>query len=622
MCGIAGIVSNVFDDYKINCCLQNANNIQNHRGPDAKGIYIGELNGQRIGLAHQRLAIIDLSESANQPMRHNNQNYIVYNGEVYNYIELRNELQRCGYTFISNSDTEVILAAIEHWGINEALNRFNGMWAFAYLDIKENKLYLARDRFGIKPLYYSSNDHGLFFSSEIKTILEMTGNKYALDYQVIGEYLEQSLAETSINTFFQNIKKIPPGSIAEIHLGHEHITVSPKMYYELDKHLTFNSCTEKDLIVEVRELFFDAVSIRLRSDVPVGVLLSGGIDSSSIAAAVSSRNDIKFLSAVSDEKRFDESPFIDVVASYINKPVYKVNLDMEQDKAFRLLEDTSWHNDEPVGSFSNVAHYLLMKKAKELGVTVILSGQGADELLCGYRKYLGFYITEMLRKGDYKNAMKYIFKFTQNGTVIKQFSLAEAKRYLPKKLQPRVPDIKGQALRDYKPRFLGLKENTDVRQRQVSDIYQYSVPILTHYEDRMSMAWSREVRVPFLDYRLVELLMGLPTSMKLQHGWTKYIFRKALEPYLPKTIIWRKDKQGFINPQSEWLKHSLKSNVLSYFEEDSLIFKHSLVDRDQLLELYGRYCKQKPNQGQVWFKDIFNPLALEIWLRQNERYIS
>jgi len=622
MCGIAGIVSNVFDDSKIKCCLQNANNIQNHRGPDAKGIYVGELNGQRIGLAHQRLSIIDLSEVANQPMGDNGRNYIIYNGEVYNYIELRNELQRDGYTFISNSDTEVILAAIKHWGIEEALNRFNGMWALAYLDIERSKLYLARDRFGIKPLYYSINNQGLFFGSEIKTILAMTNTKYTLDYQIIGEYLEQSLAETSFNTFFRNIKKVPQGSIAEIQLGHKHITVSPKVYYELDKHLTLNSFAEKDLIVEVKELFFDAVNIRLRSDVPIGVLLSGGIDSSSIAAVVGSRDDIKFLSAVSDDKRFDESPFIDTVASYINKPVYKVNLDMEQDKVFSLLEDTCWHNDEPVGSFSNVAHYLLMKKAKDLGVTVILSGQGADELLCGYRKYLGFYITEMLRNGDYKNAMKYIIQFTQNGTVIKQFSLAEAKRYLPKKFQPRVPDIKGQALRDYKPRFLGIKENTNVRQRQVSDIYQYSVPILTHYEDRMSMAWSREVRVPFLDYRLVELLVGLPTNMKLKNGWTKYILRKAMEPYLPKSIIWRKDKQGFVNPQSEWLKHSLKPNVLRYFEEDSLIFKHDLVDRDQLLALYRRYCKQKPNQGQVWFKDIFNPLALEIWLRQNERYIA
>lgn len=625
MCGIAGVISSVFEYDKLKTILEGANIIQKHRGPDASGIYINENSFQKVGLAHQRLSILDLTESGNQPMAaFDGQSYIVYNGEVYNYLELRSELQNLGYSFKSNSDTEVVLTAIQHWGIEEALNRFNGMWAFAYLDIKGNRIYLARDRFGVKPIYYGINKQGLFFASEIKTILEMTKDKFALNYQVIGEYLQQSLAESSNNTFFQGINKIPAGSYAEVDLLSDRILLKLNRYYNLEEHLKDNGreLTENNLIEKIREIFFNAVSIRLRSDVPIGVLLSGGIDSSSIVTAINSREDIKLLSAVSNDKRFDESSFIDIVACHLNKPVHKVSLDLDHYQAFELLEKACWYNDEPVGSFSNVAHYLLMQKAKDLGVTVILSGQGADELLCGYRKYLGFHIQALLKGGRYKNALSAIFKFAINGTVINQFSMAEAKRYLPNILQSPIPDIKGEALSSFYPQFMGLENGMSVRQRQIIDIYKFSVPVLTHYEDRMSMAWSREVRVPFLDYRLVELLVNLPVELKLNKGWTKYIFRKAMEPYLPKEIVWRKDKQGFVNPQSEWLKLELKEELLRYFSPDSLIFKYKLINRTELLDMYQSYCKQRPEKGAVWFKDIFNPLALEIWLRKYSSYIS
>jgi len=624
MCGIAGVISSVFEYDELITILEGANVIQKHRGPDASGVYIDEKAIQKVGLAHQRLFILDSTESGNQPtVDFDGQRYIVYDGKVYNYIELRNELKKHGYSFISNSDTEVIITAIKHWGIDEALNRFNGMWAFAYLDIKKSKLYLVRDRFGVKPLYYSLNNKGLFFASEIKAILEMTQHKYPLDYQVVGEYLQQSLAESSNNTFFQGINKIPSGSYAEIDLVSDHILLNLNKYYDLEEHLEKGiERSERDLIEQIRELFFDAVRKHLSGDVPIGLLLSGGVDSSSIAAALKSRDDIKFLAAVSNDKRFDESTFIDIMARNLNNPVHKVILDLNDNNAFELLEKTCWFNDEPVGSFSNVAHFLLMEKAKELGVKVILSGQGADELLCGYRKYLGFHIQSLVRNSRYMNAFGDILKFIVNGTVINQFSLAEARRYLPKRMQPNIPDIKGEALLDYKPQFMGLEKGISVRQRQIYDIYKYSVPAIAHSEDRMSMAWSREVRIPFLDYRLVELLVNVPVELKLNKGWTKYIFRKAMEPYLPTEIAWRKDKQGFVNPQSEWLKFELKHEVLSYLEEDSLIFKHNIVKRKELLELYKLYCKQKPGKGSVWFKDIFNPLAMEIWLRQNERYIQ
>lgn len=625
MCGIAGVVSSLFDYNQILNRLQKANLIQSHRGPDAQGIYIDENSIQNVGLAHQRLSIIDLSESGNQPMvAFDGQSFLVYNGEVYNYVELRNQLQGYGYQFRGSSDTEVILVALQHWGIADALNRFNGMWAFAWLNTKEKRLYLARDRFGIKPLCYSINQERLIFASEIKTVLEISGNKHALDFQVLGEYLLQSLAECSEKTFFKDIRKIPAGSYADIDLNREELVLQINHYYNLEKQIDRHppDLNESYLLEKIQTLFIDAVNLRMRSDVPVGVLLSGGVDSSSIVAAISSKDEIKLLSVVSNDNRFDESPFIDIMSHHINKPTEKVTLDLDHKNAFNLLEKTCWYNDEPVGCFANCAHFLLMEKAKDLGVTVILSGQGGDEILCGYRKYLGFYIQELLRNRHYNQALKNTLAFTFNGTIINQFSLAEARRYLPGIVQPRIPDIKGEALNDFKPRFMGLGKESDLRHRQIDDIYTFSVPILTHNEDRMSMAWSREIRVPFLDYRLVEFLISLPSYMKLNKGWSKYIFRKAMEPFLPREIAWRKDKQGFVNPESEWLKDRLKEKVLSYFEESSLMFKYKIVTRGNLLELYNRFCNQQPGKGSIWHQQIFSPLALEIWLRQNEKYIQ
>lgn len=622
MCGIAGIVSKYSE---INNTLSKVNPIQLHRGPDAQGCLQTHVGNWQVGLAHQRLAIMDLSEAAKQPMVYGEaEGYLIYNGEVYNYKEIRTELEGKGCKFINKSDTEVVLTALHHWGIEKAVKCFNGMWAFAWLDTIKNRLILARDRFGVKPLYFYKDSNALFFASEIKTILEMVPQKFELNYQVVGEYLLQSLSETSNETFFKGIYKMPPGHFAIIDLNSSKLSIDFEPYWDL-KEDTFIPISEKELIEKLRELFFDSVKLRLRSDVPVGILLSGGLDSSAIAAVMhavlGSGGELNLLSAVSMDRRFDESPYIDIMGKHLDHRVHKVVLDLNPDNAFELLEKVCWFNDEPVGSFSNVAHYLLMQKAVEQGITVILTGQGADEILCGYKKYLGFYMQQLIRAGTLGKALMVAGNFLINGAVINQFSAAEARRYLPKSLLPNIPDIRGDALVDYQSVFVGLAPQMSVRERQVLDLNRFSVPVLTHTEDRMSMAWSREIRVPFLDYRLVEFLINLPVELKIKKGWTKYILRKTMEPYLPSSITWRKDKQGFVNPQSEWLKHRLKDQVLNYFSPEGMIFKYDMVRRNELLSLYEMYCKQKAGRGIVWFKDIFNPLALEIWLRQYERYL-
>lgn len=623
MCGITGLVGKT-DTLAIQAILDRAQKTQLHRGPDSQGSWLAAVAGWQVGLGHQRLSILDLSPAGHQPMARGGSGVIIYNGEVYNYLEIRRELEQAGLSFSGHSDTEVVLAALHHWGVEEALNRFNGMWAFAWLDLEKQCLVLARDRFGIKPLYYYQDGNALYFASELKTLLAMAPRKFDLNDQTVGEYLVQSLAEVSEQTYFKGINKLPPGHFAQIDLNQPGLTVNIKPYWHLPDSI-LPPMPEEELAEQVRSLFYDAVNLRMRSDVPVGVLLSGGIDSSSIAAVMHSilgqGGELNLLSATSTNSSFDESRYIDIMARHLGRPAHKVVLDLTPSSALSLLEETCWYNDEPVGSFSNAAHYLLMQKAKDLGITVILSGQGADELLCGYRKYLGFYIQSLLGQGRIFSAARLAGGFLKRGTIIKQFSLAEGRRYLPFS-PPSAADIRGERLAGFAPRQLNLQGGRSLRERQVLDLERFSVPVLTHYEDRMSMACSREIRVPFLDYRLVDLFINLPTALKLKGGWTKYIFRKAMEPLLPPAIAWRKDKQGFVNPQSEWIKHELKDAILGLFGEDALIFKYRLVKRQALLENYHRYCRQAQGRGSIWFRDIFNPLALEIWLRKYAAYLS
>lgn len=621
MCGVAGVVSTSYD-LDISECLNSAAQIQNHRGPDIQSQEIILSGDWRLGFAHQRLSVLDLSQAGAQPMSSEmKKSSIIYNGEVYNYLELRALLKQIN--FMSKTDTEVMLYALEEWGIDAALQKFNGMWAFAWHDSVNKKLYLCRDRVGIKPLYYYINGNSIYFSSEVKTILEMSGASFTINYQAVGEYIFQSVQDSHNNTFYQEIHAVPAGHYMEIDLVQSLLNFRMIKYWDLDSSRPYEG---NNLVEHVSTLFDDAVKIRMRSDVAVGVTLSGGLDSSSIAAVMKkhalSADSLHILSAVSPDSIHDESKFIDIMAHSLNTRVHKVNLQWQANEAIDLLKETIWHNDAPIGSFSNVAHYLLMKKANELGITVILSGQGADELLCGYKKYLGFYVQSLFRQKKLFKMFFVVLGFFLNKTIINQFNFKEAKRYLPKYFRKKDIDITGPNLKyNYKPIALGLKKHQTMKDRQKSDLTQFSVPFLTHYEDRMSMAWSREIRLPFLDYRLIEVFMSLPTKNKLYRGWTKFILRQAMDELLPKEITWRKDKQGFVNPQEDWLRNELHDTVLNYFNEEALIFKLGLINRDLLLEKYKLYCS-KSSQKQIWYREIFNPLSLEIWLQLNQKYLA
>lgn len=593
-----------------------------HRGPDGEGCWSTRVGNCEVALGHLRLAIIDLTEGGHQPMfLPDGSHSLVFNGEVYNYKELRSELTQLGVGFRTQSDTEVVLWALATWG-EEAFTKFNGMWAIAWIDLRKGRLLLSRDRFGIKPLYFCWRNGALFFASEIKAILAGTRERFAVNTQAVGRFLHQSLLDAQPQTFFAGIEALPAGHSLTLSLDRTAPSQATlASYWRLADVDGFKGYEQG--IEAVQAIFLDAVKLQLRSDVPVGVLLSGGIDSSSIAAAMRQTlgrdANLHAISAVSGRPEYDETPFIESVSRHLACPVHYVLLNRNPAEWFDLLGTVVYANDEPVGSFSPVAHYLLMEEARRLGITVILSGQGGDENLCGYFKFLAFYLQQLSKGGHLLSALQVLSGFLRNGTVLSQFKISEAKRYIPRFVRRLEIDICGPRLHPHNfavPTGLG---DGDLAQRQRADLERLSVPALVHYEDRTSMSWSREIRLPFLDYRLVELLLSLGPQWKLRDGWTKWVFRKAMEDYLPQSIVWRKDKQGFTLPHGEWLKHELRNKIESLIDGDMLSADLGLIDRQSLRQRYKAYCKQPVNRGSISFKDIFNPISLEIWARQFER---
>jgi len=333
------------------------------------------------------------------------------------------------------------------------------------------------------------------------------------------------------------------------------------------------------------------------------------------------RLDINLISAVAADG-LDEQPFIDTVARYLSRDVEKVVLNYSPARALELMSEVSWFNDEPIHNFSTIAHYLLMNRARDLGVTVLLSGQGADEILCGYKKYLAFYIQELLSSGKWSTAAQVARTFWQRDTVLPQMTYREAKRYLPKWLRFPETDIRGPALQDANGwTDLGLN-GKGVISRQIADLERFSIPAIVHYEDRMSMAVGREIRLPFLDYRFVESVVPLPVEFKMRAGWTKWIFRQAMEPFLPKEIAWRKDKQHFIVPQNDWFRSELQVDIFKLLETEWLTEELGLIVRQKFRARYNEYLRQPNINGRLNFKDIFAPIALELWARCFEKYLS
>jgi asparagine synthase (glutamine-hydrolysing) len=618
MCGILGIISTA-ENAVVERFLEAGHRAQQHRGPDTNGSSAHDFGGVRVGLGHQRLSILDLSEAGVQPMHSRDGRYsLVFNGEVYNYLELAK--QHGLRDLRSSSDTEVVLELLVRLGPYEALASFNGMWALALLDRQERRVYISRDRFGKKPLYYRSDRDGVRIASELKALFREAPASMTVNARVASRYLAQSLQDVDEETWAEGVKCLPPGTWARIDVDDLGAGVKGiAKYWQYPGLEDFSQSPFGEYVEELRALVVDAVRLRLRSDVPVGLALSGGLDSSIISGAIGrllgdDADRVRCFSAVSPGSPNDESRFIDSVSAFHDVKVDKVQLEVgDADALNRLLLRCSYANDAPLGSFSNVLFYLLMERAASLGVKVVFSGQGADEVFCGYKKYPLFEIKRRLRSRRLASAAVFAGGFLARGTIFPQIRLSEAKRYLGRDNAGILGPAAIQALR--REDISHLAEGTSARQRL--DIEKYSVPYLTHYEDRMSMAWSREVRAPFLDYRVVEHGLRAPVDYKMRKGWTTYCLREAFKDLLPSDVTWRKDKQGFVNPQDEWLRGPLRPAVEALINDgEAAIFTGGLVDRSAYRRLFVRYLARDP---AVWFRDVFAPFSLAKWMEANRR---
>lgn len=617
MCGILGIIG-VAGREVVERFLDTGNRIQRHRGPDASGCCIHDFGSAQVGLGHQRLSILDLSDAGAQPMHSRDGRYtLVFNGEVYNYVELAREHGLKDLR--SSSDTEVVLELLARLGPGRALASFNGMWSLALLDRQERRVYVSRDRFGKKPLYYQVGGDGIRIASELKSLFQGPADSMVVNARVASRYLAQALQDVDDESWAEGVKSLPPGSWGRIDVDDIFGGVKDiAHYWRYPDSAETTALSFNDYVEELRTLVIDAVRLRLRSDVPVGLALSGGLDSSIISGAIGQllgedSGHVRCFSAVSPGSLNDESRFIDSVSSFHGVKVDKVQLQVgDADALNRLLLKCSYSNDAPLGSFSNVLFYLLMERAASLGVKVVFSGQGADEAFCGYKKYPLFEIKRRLRSLHPISAAVFAAGFLARGTIFPQIRLSETKRYLGRD-NGRIlgPVARGALQREDIAR---MAEGTSARQRL--DIEKYSVPYLTHYEDRMSMAWSREVRAPFLDYRVVEHGLRAPVGYKMRKGWTKYCLRVAFRDLLPPDVTWRKDKQGFVNPQDEWLRGALRPAVEALIRDpEAPIFSQGLVDRDAYARLFVRYLARDP---AIWFRDVFAPFALAKWIEANQ----
>ncbi len=605
MCGIYGIWHT--DGRPVNTsALQAATTRLRHRGPDDEGYLLVETHAGTVhlcagldtdgrmglpplgsasapsadlALGFRRLAILDLSPAGHQPMASADALcWIVFNGEVYNYIELRAELSALGHRFRSDGDTEVVLAAYRQWG-QACLERFNGMWAFAIWDARERQIFLARDRFGIKPLYYTWDGRTFAFASEIKSLVGMCGVLFAPDEHAIYRFLAGGLLPSprAGTTFFTHVRSLPPGHA--IFVGNE--AVREQRYWRLtprdDQPLDAVSA-----VAQYRDLFADAIRLQLRSDVAVGTCLSGGVDSSSIVCMVNrlmQREGIsteqigsrqKTFSAVyASEGPYNERPYVErVIAATGAEANYLIPT---AERLWRDAEKLIWHQDEPFLSTSIFAQWCVMSTVRERGVTVLLDGQGADETLAGYRPFTVL-LSDSLRRGRLMQAMADALAIQARTDCPPLPILAQALiLQIPDALLQSIRQLRGASKLDLTPLnpdfvvrsgretpadWWDWGQNKTMQQLLRNQVEETSMPHLLRYEDRNSMAFSVEARVPFIDHRLVEFAFAGGAPWRIQKGWTKWILRQAMEGMAPDSIIWRKSKIGFETPEDEWLRHS------------------------------------------------------------------
>lgn len=624
MCGIAGIYN--FEKTVSEAWLKKMTDIMEHRGPDDEGFYVKD----NIGLGHRRLSIIDLSSQGHQPMSNEDESlWIVYNGEIYNFIDLHNELEKRGHVFKSNTDTEVVLHSFEEWGF-DCLNRFNGMWAFAIWDVKKKQLFCSRDRFGVKPFYYFFNGITFAFASEIKALISCPFIKKEPNEKAIHSYLLLMNRDYGDATFFSNIKQIEPSHYLLV----DSRGIKINRYYQLPFNSNFGEFQEKKADKYSQQfmgLIEDSVRLRLQSEVSIGSNLSGGLDSSAIvclinrllqkkgvAQEVIGRRQKTFSSCFEDA-RFDER-------KYIEKIFTKINIDSHyvfpsSDNLWREMDNLIYHQEEPFISTSIYAQWCVMKLAKENGVKVVLDGQGADELF-GYPPQISSYFIQMILSGEISHFLEEFNKSLSTysisnlgNDVLNRF----LRYYLPRKLILSLRKTAIKNLNFIRKDFVSKYKYDEITSRHSlinlqntlhEGVMKHGLRTLLNYEDKNSMAHSMEARVPFLDYRLVEFVFSLPAAYKIHGGWTKYLLRRAVKDMLPQETCWRRDKMGFVTSEIIWLRET-KNTIKDIFRSDNFQSR-DYVDRKKILNNIDQSLYKK----DMGLSELWRFINLELWLRR------
>lgn len=651
MCGIYGVWD--LERRRLDVgAVQAATTTLRHRGPDDEGYLLvdtgsrryvdcggrdtpSEIEGARIdGLTSEsfdfafgfrRLSILDLSPLGHQPMAGpDRRHWIVFNGEVYNYRELRTELVGLGHTFRGGSDTEVVLAAFREWGPS-CLERFNGMWALAVWDAAEERLFLARDRFGVKPLFYVSGGGRFAFGSEAKALVGRHGIPFRPDDHAVYDFLENAYLPSpqAGRSFFEGVASLPPAHFMTVDRG----GVRTGRYYDVPAESETDGRGPREVVDGYRELFGDAVRLRLRSDVPVGSCLSGGVDSSSIVCTVNGliasglppeqvgERQKTFSAVYHSQGRYNEREYAERVlaASGAEANFVYPTAEWMRDDLPALVR----HQDEPFISTSIFAQWCVMSRVRERGVTVLLDGQGADEALAGYRPF-DIFTADLIRRGRLPGAVAEGMAIRRvTGTAVAPLLARALVRQLPSAALARLRRRRAAgatrvmradfaAAHRATPRYAPVDRDLHAHLREL--IRETSLPHLLRYEDRNSMAFSVEGRVPFLDYRLVEYSLREAFSLCVHEGWSKWVLREAMRGMVPDEVLWRRDKVGFETPERAWVSEWIRSEGAAYLGDDAHAARY--LDMAEVRRQLAEFSAGRGDVRQVW-----RWINLELWLR-------
>ncbi len=628
MCGINGIAfSNQAGRHVDPTVLKRMRDVITHRGPDDEGIFIDE----KIGLGHRRLSIVDVA-AGHQPMTNEDGSlHITYNGEIYNHADYRETLIARGHAYRTHCDTETILHLYADYGSN-CVDYLRGMFAFAIWDRKKRELFIARDRLGVKPLYYVlTQDGSLYFASEIKALLEARAVRPELNFSAFSDYLANH-ATSGEDTLFVDVKRLLPGHALTWRDGE----IKIKKYWDVSfKKSAQDGHPDQDYITEWSELFRKSVELRLMADVPLGMFLSGGIDSSAIAAVMSTLVDepIKTFSVAFAEREANELEYARIVARAFKTDHHEVVISPEQ--FFSALPELIWHEDEPLAHPSSVALYFVSRLASE-HVKVVLTGEGSDELMAGYARYRKTILNLALGERYHRmipTGVRDLVRKQLAGMTGSKLRLKLGRTFL--NLSPDIESIyfdnfavfsrtdQAQLLTDETVHRIGgidpyagvreLLKHTDAQspldRLLYADIKTYLHELLMK-QDQMSMAASVESRVPFLDHKLVEFTSSLPERLKLHRWTTKYVLRQSMKGILPSTIIQR-PKMGFPVPIGSWFRGAYAS-VLDQYLLSSRATERRIFNTDFVRALVEQHQRREANHSER----LWSLVNLEMWLRR------